>query len=187
MAISPPFERWSPSRGGNPLIPALQARTTKNAYQAHRGLHEDVDLGTRVVKIKGPWPGQGVAWPAFPRLWDDYLAPFIKPRLSVAINNWSPIAHRGASISSGQLAFQKNGHPPFAPPGAGLMDPVEAGRGYSQAVFNPDIYPVQPAGVPLVKQPGVVTSNRRGGQGYVLPNPFANTQYPFYIQQNLPG
>lgn len=185
----PPIERNTPDKGGNPLIPACQSRTSKNAYQSHLGLHDDIRLGTAFVPITGPWPGQGVHWPVFPLLWDDWKNNRIKPRLSYAINQWSSIGHRsgvtGVGYKSGTLTFPgRHGHPPFSPPNAGIMDPVAAGDGYDMSRFNPDAYPVIPAQVPLVSQAKVRNTNRRGGTGMVIPNPLANVQWPFYVNSN---
>jgi len=188
-AISPPIERWTPDRGGNPWLPSIQARTGTNSHGGKRGLHDGVDLGVKVVKIRTPWRGMGYTSPAFPRLWDDWVSPAIKPRLSYAINNWSSMAHRSAVTgvhAAGDMTFQQTGHPPFEPQDRGLMDPVAAGRGYSRALYNPYAMPVIPAGVPLVKQGRVRNTNRRGGTGYVMPNPLARIQWPLYVNENMP-
>lgn len=187
---NPNFDR-SIFGGGTGNLVTPQARAEGFGHDGRKGLRTSVVPGTQHVPVQRPWPGngQGVA-PAFPKLWDDGDGKhaYLKPHLGVAENNFSPISHRGVSNVGGELTFQGRGHAAASMQGAGLLDPVAAGRGYNQAQFNPSgAYHVVPANIPLVKQAKVQNFNRRGGTGYVVPNPQVSIVYPTYLRMNLPG
>lgn len=194
-AVSPAFNPAAIDHGGNEWIPAIQARTAHAGWDGETGITFSVIPGTRPVPLNMCSTTYNVH-KVFANLWGqqttpggDTIAAFIKPHLSALFNWFSPFGHRGATQYGGYDEFEDRGYYAGTPQhidSPGLLDPIPAGRGLSRSRWSSDIMPVFPAQVPLVRKPATVSgTNRRGGRGYVMPNPLARIMYPLYVQQNV--